>query len=1121
MSGGKKLVSALLALAMVGQMGIFVGMADDSADKFTWVDPSSDCFADHGMDKDNHHVTDLNSNYCQNPVHWLSCDKDLSLIGGNGTNYFYPPDVTEGKEVKIACKDNAKDIIIIESMKGGGKLTISTFSAEDKIILPDDAKIKTEKVLPDPNKDPDGEHKDQLFWGDVTITFDNYSYTISLVDSAYEGENPAGNMPAGEFNLSITPINVESNSEVVTINTTRANGNDDYNYKGVYNFLWESKDNPPVYTAIPESGTSNSGTCSVKTSTLPSSTGTYNCIVIEKDTGNIFKKNDVLTIEEKMPEVCSATPQSISINATDTDGYVLNGNLELKAGDTKTFNLDAEVKYDDKCNLSTHTNNPSSNHDYTITWGVKDDPKGVSIQGNSKMVIAAEAPSQTVTLTAKVEKNGSSPLTPAELTFTVQRTTVPPEDTEPDPDPKNNLTLEITGEDGSSAPVSQINISSVSKEDTVSYSYSAKVSAESGYTINWQLTGQPGGVSLSSQTGETVQLTVTKAGLMEAFRDAGITEKTFTLTATADDPDTLTKSLKITVSADCTMIPTEVKIGNAPKDFYIRASETQTVSLSCTVTWKGKCANKSHNHGQTAIWSVEENPNGWASGVDANGKLTLSIGASDDKEAGTSAAVKVKASVTADNGSADAEAVITVTKADSNIQLKNADSLQDKFTITSASAATVSSSYTAVISGDDEEQTDYDFFWTLTPTADYISVSAAENAATATVTIHKDKLPSAGVNNKVFVLTVTAVPKATSQQTTLMNPLTLTAPLNSPIATIAAPTPKVLRYEITVHADAKSSSSGSSGGSSGSGGSGGSGSGSSSSSSSDSSSDSDWYQWQDVRWDIEDAKKGSTVKASLGSNTDMPFTIFDALRGQDVNLQMKISGGYTWTVNGKTIRTLPGNQIWVSMGVESYSNSKMTALCRDSKIKSFQLENTGSFYGDMRLTMSLGSGYAKKTVYLYSYNETTNKLTYASSAKVADNGNVDFTFTRSLGAYVITSKALYGESAVSTGGGLVGSGNNPTVVYPPVVSIPDSNQGSASSQAPAPSGESSPESQPESIPEKPSPVPDTAPADTEPEPGSSSFPIVVPLLILSIAGVITATVVVIGSSKNRPGFGIA
>ena len=85
--------------------------------------------------------------------------------------------------------------------------------------------------------------------------------------------------------------------------------------------------------------------------------------------------------------------------------------------------------------------------------------------------------------------------------------------------------------------------------------------------------------------------------------------------------------------------------------------------------------------------------------------------------------------------------------------------------------------------------------------------------------------------------------------------------------------------------------------------------------------------------------------------------------------------------------------------------------------------------------MDVGVGNAKKTMYLYSYDEDKERLTYQGNALADNNGDATFVMTRSLGAYAVTSKALYGEKPVSGGGGLVGSGNGPVTVYPPVASV--------------------------------------------------------------------------------------
>ena len=235
---------------------------------------------------------------------------------------------------------------------------------------------------------------------------------------------------------------------------------------------------------------------------------------------------------------------------------------------------------------------------------------------------------------------------------------------------------------------------------------------------------------------------------------------------------------------------------------------------------------------------------------------------------------------------------------------------------------------------------------------------------------------------------------------------------------------------------------------------------------------------------------------------------------------MTVSGGYVWTVNGKSVKRIPSYQIYIPLDVEEYSNSRMLKLCRDYDVEAFQLRHTGSFYSDMKLTIDVGSKYAKDTLYLYSYNEDTNKLTYRSSAKADSDGEVTFTLTSSAGNYVITSKALYGESAVSGGGGTISSSSSSrpassSTYVPPASSAVSSSSSSSSSESSSESSEPEPPVEPSSSSQEESEPTDTQPQEDEEKGG---IPVLVPILIIAIAGVITATVLIVrGSGKNRGG----
>lgn len=1086
MKGGKRLLSALLALAMVGQLGMIV--VGSAADGTTDILCNS---TDHGMA--GHNVTSVGS--CKaSDMHWISNGYSglagvINATGNEGTSYLYPNSETTSVTCGDATAKDAKNFIIFESRADiPEKLEIHEFlPGRDKILFP--ASIFGSLEMTRGSMD-------------VSLTLeDDASFSCKItLDFAPENLDFIGSLPTGKLTVPL-----ENKDGQVTISHAGAE-EDSGKYQGPYTYPSTGK-----YTYFrgtkAANETSYSNVTKVQaTSPAPGNPGSYYYIVVENDTGRVFA-SDPLT-------VCSAAPEHITYNGNNVSN---NQSFSLGA-DQNTVSYPFGVAYSD-CNDGAHS---GGNHGYTVQWSAQSPVSGVTVGGDGTVTLGAglSTQPQTVTLRAVVSRGDYSQT----LTIPIQVQKLAP-----NADPVCDKTLgSVTIQGLPQGPVT------VQKTDTVPYSRSLTydvtwTGGDCGideHTTNsyhtataaWSVEGDPTWASIDGSGNLTLKGTDMPAGTNT------VTVKV-TVTANGGEAEkTATGTISVTRPAVCEKTIDSAQITGLPQKLLLDAStKTCTLPLSCDVKWNDAslCEITGHtdSHGQTVQWGFEGTAPAWATGIDG-GRLTL------DRSKLTQAedSVTVKATVTAPGGSTTATATLTVSQDDAPITFGGEGTAEPtkEISVTSASAAEVSSTYTAKLP--DSASGDYTYIWTLKKKNDpqaalpgYIKCTP-KGTSSAVVTIIKANLPATGVNGEVFELTVTAAPaSSTSTQNLLVRMLAAIVPL------AGDPSVKVASYDITVNAAANSngtSGSGTGSGSSGSGGSTGTSSSGGSGSSGGSYREPDYsnsYQWLNVLDDIEDAKRGSIVKVSLKDNTNMPAYIYRALQGKDISLQMKISGNYTWTVGGRSIRTLPGNQLWVPLGVETYSNSKMTALCRDSKIKSFQLENTESFYGDLRLSMNLGSSYAKKTVYLYSYNEKNNRLTYASSAKAADNGEVEFTFTESLGAYVITSKSLYGESAVTTGGGAVG-GNKPSVLYPPVVSAPATTQTTPPAPAPESSG-------PAPAPAEPDPIPDvTAPAEPvvqpEPEQADTATPILVPLLILAIAGVIAATVVLVHNSKGRDDFGI-
>ncbi len=1139
MKGKKKLLSVLLAAALVGQMGVVVGMGT----------PACGHTSPEGKE-------------CRDGIHWISGTGNL-LEGGAGTNYYYP----KVGDTVIECQGD-KNVIIFqptflsqikpsEENQDIQLLTISNFGQNDTIFIPENFTVIVD--------DGDNNTKNLTLGGTVFAS-------VSSNDSGEVTTNTMPKIPAS--------ITLELNGTQLSIKETLENAT----------YLWQMNDGKEgkVFTEISGADRKNK---TFNITTDQAGKWEYKCTVI--DEAGELKNTNIITKEVG----CNNTPTIGEIKATLAGSNTVFKNNDtltrLDADDVATYTFALNEKdaitytglYCDKTD--------GENHGYTASWAAEALPTGVTLAGNQLAINSGEVvagthdvkinlsvtkgeTAATGTVTFKLEKaekqdiggdtsesssssesSGSSSSSSSESSGGSSSSSSENSgsssesssssgssssssssssdggensgSSQPDPKPEKP-TISVEG-DTEGSDTTSIEITN-GQTEVVTKKYKVSVN-ENTHTVKWTLipekdkngnstkdyiqcteSGTETIVTIKNvppQTNETFTLTATITPKTQAKARTAAVDQNGVVTVqheikvvnTANDPDnnqggTTTNPPPADTTA-CDSIPKKVKITFDPvSPFNFGANATsfdKAVSWQYKVTeWENnkECKKTDCDHG--LIWKTEITDPDFKWAVETPDKHEIVITGSKVPKIKNNDITLIAQIEKTENGKKESvevgRSVFTVIRDPMcNATVKSVTitkKTKEMDTITVARNKTGQGMYYADIKysegeicdkeGHDKQANDHKAVieWKVNKVTldgkEWTNNKAFEISDKGVLTAHGNKL----IANKTYSVEIQATAGGISDQATVTVKCT-------------APT-----------------SSGTTGGSS------------------SSDDDTDWYQWQDFEDDIHDAKKGSTVKVNLRDNTDMPFYIFDEVRGRDVNLQMKVSGGYTWTVNGKTVKKLPENQVWVALGVDSYKNSRMSTLCRSYDVKSFQLENKGSFYGDMKLTMNVGSSYAKKTMFLYSYDEDKNKLTYCSSSKADDTGDVSFVFARSLGAYVVTSKALYGESAVGSGGGTVGgtgSGNSPTTVYPPVASVPASKPPASSSSSSSSSSQSSSSSEPAPPPAEPSSTPDTTPTDTKTEPEQKAkIPVLVPVLILSIAGVITATVLVVRSGRGKEDF---
>ena len=148
---------------------------------------------------------------------------------------------------------------------------------------------------------------------------------------------------------------------------------------------------------------------------------------------------------------------------------------------------------------------------------------------------------------------------------------------------------------------------------------------------------------------------------------------------------------------------------------------------------------------------------------------------------------------------------------------------------------------------------------------------------------------------------------------------------------------------------------------------------------------------------IESAKDGSTVEIKLSTgSTKLDKEVFEELAGRDVTLEISLSNGVTWTVNGQDIpenAKLSDLDLGVSLNTSTIPVSVINTITGTVDTIQLSLKHDGAFGFTMTLTAPLGKANAGYWANLYYYNKGTKALEFQAADRIASDGTAEFAFS--------------------------------------------------------------------------------------------------------------------------------
>ncbi|MBM6779151.1 S-layer homology domain-containing protein [Collinsella tanakaei] len=143
---------------------------------------------------------------------------------------------------------------------------------------------------------------------------------------------------------------------------------------------------------------------------------------------------------------------------------------------------------------------------------------------------------------------------------------------------------------------------------------------------------------------------------------------------------------------------------------------------------------------------------------------------------------------------------------------------------------------------------------------------------------------------------------------------------------------------------------------------------------------------------IESAKEGSTVEITLRTGqTKLDKEVFEELAGRDVTLEISLSNGVTWTVNGQDIpenADLTDLDMGVSLNTSTIPVNLINSVTGEAGTVQLTLKHDGPFGFKATLVAPMGEDVAGMYANLYRYDDDAEALDFEVSGVVDEDGTV-------------------------------------------------------------------------------------------------------------------------------------
>lgn len=186
--------------------------------------------------------------------------------------------------------------------------------------------------------------------------------------------------------------------------------------------------------------------------------------------------------------------------------------------------------------------------------------------------------------------------------------------------------------------------------------------------------------------------------------------------------------------------------------------------------------------------------------------------------------------------------------------------------------------------------------------------------------------------------------------------------------------------------------------------------------------DSEKSGWQMISKQLEQTPAGDIVEIDMNGATTVPSTLFEQVKGKDVQIVFQMGDGICWTVDGRDVTDIRGDiDFGVTFGGDAGKNIPVDVINQVTG-EQYSVNLTLAYSGEFGFSATLTVNLEKKNVGYYAnlfyYNPDSGALEFICAGEIGEDGNADLTFTHASDYTIVISSTVMGtgEEAVNPAG---------------------------------------------------------------------------------------------------------